>query len=90
MKFLIDKVYGVDKCAVVESAPMAELVSSATIVNSEFGPQVCMTAIGGGVVYAQPKGALKDLPVGSQVPVATSTIELVANAETGHKSYRAR
>ena len=94
MKFLSEKIYGVDKCDVVESAPMAELVSSATIqhgeVNGEPTVQVCMMAIGGGMVYATAKGDLKDLPHGAEVPVAKATVELVRNRETGHQSYRAR
>lgn len=94
MKFLDSKIYGVDKCDVVESAPMAELVSSATIqhgsVNGSATVQVCMVAIGGGLVYATAKGGLKDLADGAEVPVAAATIELVRNRETGHQSYRAR
>ena len=94
MKFLDSKIYGIDKCDVVESAPMAELVKSATVqhgqVNGESTIQVCMVAISGGMVYATAKGGLKDLPHGSEVPVATATIELVKNRETGHQSYRAR
>ena len=95
MKFLESKIFGVDKCEVVESAPMAELgVASARIqevdINGEAVNYVVMTLVGGGQVSATPKGDLKDLQAGEEVPVATATVELVRNRETGHQSYRAR
>ncbi len=90
MKILLNKVYGVDKCEVIDSAKLSEVAKSAKVVEGQFGTQVCMTLIQGGTLYATAKGDLKDAAADTEVAVATATIELVRNAETGHESYRVR
>ena len=90
MKLISSKIYGVDKCEVVDSAKLSEVAKSATIVEGQFGTQVCMMLIQGGTMYATAKGDLKDAATDTEVAVATATIELVRNAETGHESYRVR
>ena len=82
--------YGVDNCTVEATGKLAEVASSAKIVEGTYGPQVCLTLISGGMDFATPKGEVADLAVGSEVPVATATIERVKNAKTGHESYRVR
>ena len=90
MKILLDKVYGVDKCEVIDSCKLSEVAKAATIVEGQFGTQVCMTLIQGGTLYATAKGDLKDAAADTEVAVAATTIELVRNVETGHESYRVR
>jgi len=82
--------YGVDNCTVEATGKLAEVATSAKIVEGTFGPQVCFALISGGMDFATPKGEVADLAVGSEVPVATATIERVKNAKTGHESYRVR
>ena len=81
--------YGVDNCTVEASGKLSEVATKATIVEGTYGNQVCFTLIQGGIDFATPKGALADMPVGSEVPVATATLQRVKNAKTGHESYRA-
>lgn len=82
--------YGVDNCTVEATGKLSEVASSAKIVEGTFGPQVCFMLVSGGMDFATPKGDLAGLAVGSEVPVATATIERVKNAKTGHESYRVR
>lgn len=80
--------YGVDNCTVEATGKLAEVATSAKIVEGTFGPQVCFALISGGMDFATPKGDVAGLAVGSEVPVATATIQRVKNAKTGHESYR--
>ena len=90
MKIISSKVYGIDKCAVVESAKLSEVAKSAVVVDGQYGKQVCMALISGGTMYATAKGSVADMEAGEELPVATATIELVSNTDTGHESYRVR
>ncbi len=92
-EILKEKVFGVDKCEVLGSAPMASIAKSAVVKCGEYEGQptvqIVMTLIDGGMLSANAKGGLKDLTDGAEVPVATATVDLVVNTETGRKSYRA-
>lgn len=90
MRILLDKVFGVDKCEVLESAKLSEVAKSAEIRESSTGKYVCLTLIQGGGLNATARGEVAGMETGSEVPVATATIELVRNKETGHESYRVR
>ena len=80
--------YGVDNCTVQAEGKLSSVAKEAKIVDGTFGPQVCFMLIDGGMDFATPKGELASLPIGSEVPVTTATLQRVKNSKTGHESYR--
>ena len=92
---LLGKVYGESNPWSVKSEEAlspkeAKSIRSAVVVEGKFGKQVCFTMLSGATDYASAKGAIADLAVGEEVPVATATFQKVKNSETQHESYRVR
>lgn len=82
--------YGVDNCLVQAEGKLSDVATKATVVEGTFGPQVCFFMADGSFDFATPKGDIAGLPINSEVPVATATLQRVKNAKTGHESYRVR